>query len=214
MNLLLNICINDEAPEKTQLEKLSTTAVGNCEKAGPVEVKPKCEAIEKCSFGEKCCRLLQIRTDSRLELKTLEYDGEFSAKPNPFGPFANFYTPNPSRDGSVDVISYNMNPNVEYLLVGVETKFPNLKVYDAANCSIREIFWENFELLARLEFIHLANNKISAVENFAKTFGRLKRMPLKFLDLGMYFFGFLLKILAMLFHLQQTTASSLWQPVC
>lgn len=174
MNLLLNACINDEAFDKTGLETLSKVADEHCNKTGSVEVKPRCEVIEKCSIGERCCRLLHFKTDSRLELKTLEYDGEFSKKSS-----------DPSSDRTVDVITYNNNPSVEYLLIGVQRTFPSLKVYDASNCSIREIFWGNFKWLTRLEFIYLANNKITAIEDFAKTFGYLSRMPLKFLDLGL-----------------------------
>lgn len=131
-----NTCINEKFSDTGTLSK---NVDENCEKIDPVDVKPFCEAIEKCPLGEKCCRLSMFKSATR-ELRNLEH----------------------VYDMNVDAISYNNNPNAESLLV-VSFLFPNLKIYDASNCSIREIFWVNFKGFYELESINLANNRISAL---------------------------------------------------
>lgn len=164
VNLMGNTCISEDfadAYTKTLFDRLSRIVNFKhwnleCGKTESAEVKPICEVIEKCSLGEKCCRLSKFESASRLELLTLEQ----------------------YWDSEIDVIFYDNNPKVEYLLATVGVKFGNLKVYDASNCAVREIFWENFKWTDKVEFINLANNQISAL-----TGEMYDRMPLKSLDL-------------------------------
>lgn len=151
--MISNPCINRAYADVT---KFTTFFVKNCEKTESEEVKPKCEVRQKCAIGEKCCLLSKFKTDSRLDLKELvtEYDKD------------------------VDAISYEKNPNVEFLLVIEGWRFPKLTAYDASNCSVREIFSRDFEGFPNLESINLANNQISALNEVF-----FDKMPLKHLDL-------------------------------
>lgn len=136
-NFLSNTCINGYFYDAATLQMVVKE---NC-KAPYVEppTKPICDQFEKCPFGEKCCLLSKFQSKSPLELKRLEHN---------------------NSDSEVDAISYNNNPNIEYLLERFSW-FPNLKVYDASNCAVREIFWENFYTFDHLETLNLANNQIS-----------------------------------------------------
>lgn len=110
-----------------------------------------------------------FKSFSRMELKKLEHESS--------------ETEVSSYDEEVDVdaISYNNNQNVEYLLVGVGMIFDMLIMYDASNCAVREIFWNNFVFFRILESINLANNQIAAL-----TGDLLPKIPLKNLDLCKY----------------------------
>lgn len=154
VNFQSNACINAIFSD---LKSLSKAVDESCEQTDPAEVKPICEVIEKCSIGEKCCRLSKFKSSSRSDLKYLKHG---------------------RIDEEVDAVSYNSNPSVEYLLVSFEETFKNLKVYDASNCAVREIFWENFNWNS-LKSINLANNQITSLV------GEL-RLPLKNLDLCNY----------------------------
>lgn len=159
MNFLWNTCINGTFSDKSILFKVVEK---NCDKIA--EVKPICDVIEECRLGEKCCRLSKFNSVSRFERKKLEHEGV---------------------DEEVSIIFYDNNPKVEYLLVEVYKKFPNITVYDASNCAVRQIFFDNFELLFYLESINLANNQISTFVEFAML---NNRMPLKYLDLCNFIF--------------------------
>lgn len=153
-NLVSNICINEKFSEVNDLAYVINE---RCKATESAAAEPNCEVIEKCLFGKNCCRLSKFKSVSRLELKELEEDWENEQK--------------------IDVIQYNSNPDVEYLLKHVWL-FSRLKVYDASNCAVREIFWSNFEMCDKLEHINLANNQITSVVDVL-----FYRMPLKTLNL-------------------------------
>lgn len=155
INLLSNICINETFSD---LKALSNVVDRNCEKAA--EVEPICEVIKECPLGNRCCRLSKFKTNAHSELKDLTHY---------------------RMDAEVDAISYNNNSDVELLLSSMFFLFQNLKVYDASNCAVREVFFENFQWFKHLEIINLANNQISTL--FGKPF---HRMPLKNLNLCNY----------------------------
>lgn len=158
MNLLSNTCVNGTFFNKITL---ADVLYENCEKTEPAMVEATCEVIEKCAIGENCCILSKFKNDSPWELKWIEQE----------------------TDDKIDAIFYNSNQNVEYLLLNIYLSLRNLKVYDASNCSIREIFWVNFKRCYKLESINLANNQISALNE--KLF---EEMPLKILDLCNFIF--------------------------
>lgn len=167
VNLMSNICVDGSFSDS---DELSAVVRKTCEKTD-TEVKPSCEVIGKCALGEKCCQLSQFKSVSRLEWETLSLDDGF---------------------WGFDAITYNSNPNVEYLLAKISWTFSDIKAYDASNCSVREVLWINFFHLNKLESINLANNQISAL------IGELfDRMPLKVLNLcnyDFYFKNLLLKV--------------------
>lgn len=161
VNLMSNSCINGSFTDI--LDALSVIVDENCEKTD-FELKPFCEVTGKCALGEKCCQLSKFKSLSRLEWKTLSFDHDFG----------------------FDAIWYNSNPNIEYLLAKISWTFGDIKVYDASNCAVREVFWINFRGLSMLETVNLSNNQFTAVVREL-----FDQMPLKKLDLCNYFqFGF------------------------
>ena len=64
---------------------------------------------------------------------------------------------------SVKGITFSHIKNVKYLPVKVHKKFPNLVAYDAFNCSVQEIRYENFANLKELQYLGLQHNKISTI---------------------------------------------------
>lgn len=160
-NFMFNTCLNETYHNIEPLVNIKTT---NCEKSEPAltEVKPTCQVINKCSLGQRCCFLSKFKSSSSLVLQRLEKGDD---------------------NQEFDAVSYNSNPNVQYLLEAFANwAFWPLKVYDASNCAIREIFLENFDFFYDIESINLANNQISAVSSF------LIEIPLKHLNLCNYLF--------------------------
>lgn len=67
------------------------------------------------------------------------------------------------RDEEVEGIIFDRNVNIEYLPVKIHLQFPNLDIYNASRCSIKQISKENFENLSRLKSIELSGNKIQKI---------------------------------------------------
>jgi Leucine-rich repeat (LRR) protein len=65
------------------------------------------------------------------------------------------------------VIRLNFQPNekINYLLVKVADSFPNLEMYNALGCSVKEISKENFAGLKKLKFLNLNFNKIERINS-------------------------------------------------
>lgn len=101
-----------------------------------------------------------VKTDSNIFNSNMEIFGETSQ--------------------SVKGITFSHIKNVKYLPVKVHKKFPNLVAYNAFNCSVQEIRYENFENLKELQYLSLSYNKISTIPSDA--FKDL--IKLKFLLIG------------------------------
>lgn len=63
----------------------------------------------------------------------------------------------------MDSIIFHGNKNIQFLPISVHQKFPNLVAILAENCSILEIYRENFEKLTKLELLFLSGNKIYTI---------------------------------------------------
>jgi hypothetical protein len=66
-----------------------------------------------------------------------------------------------------EVLSFSFNDEIEYL-PKAHREISNLKIYDAAFCSIKKIFYENFEGLKDLSILMLCWNEIEIIPR--KTF--------------------------------------------
>lgn len=57
------------------------------------------------------------------------------------------------------------NKKIVYLPVGVGETFPNLLIYHARGCSIKEIMRKNFKSLSKLKILFLSNNQIENISS-------------------------------------------------
>lgn len=83
------------------------------------------------------------------------------------------------RDEEIEGITFEGNTRVEYLPYKIQMGFPNLLIYKANRCSIKQLSKENFEKLNRLKYIELSMNRIQKI--FGTTFkglGSLVRVDL------------------------------------
>jgi hypothetical protein len=85
------------------------------------------------------------------------------------------------HDESMEGLNFTMNKNISFLPEHVAEKFPNLLVFDAGFCTIRNISKKNFKDLRKLKFLILNNNAI--VKIAIDTFEDL--IDLESLDMGM-----------------------------
>ena len=80
----------------------------------------------------------------------------------------------------VKAVEITHNKNIEYLPVKVYEKFPNLAGYSAYNSLVKEIRYENFENLFKLQIVVLQNNQISNIPK--DTFKDLRSLKFLFMD--------------------------------
>lgn len=66
---------------------------------------------------------------------------------------------------TVSSLYFDFNQNIEFLPVDIELSFPRLFTLSAINCSLREIFPENFRNLKELRFLYLQENHIKSISN-------------------------------------------------
>ncbi|CAG9809783.1 unnamed protein product [Chironomus riparius] len=89
----------------------------------------------------------------------------------------------------VKALEITHNKNIEYLPVKVYEKFSNLAAYSAYNSAIKEIRYENFENLFKLQKLVLENNKISHIPKDA--FKNLNYLKYLLMDIGRLMIKFL-----------------------
>lgn len=75
------------------------------------------------------------------------------------------------RDEEIEGVTFEGNKKIEYLPNKMYLQFPNVLIYKASRCSIKQISRENFENLNRLKYIELAFNEIQKIS--ATTFEAL-----------------------------------------
>lgn len=68
-----------------------------------------------------------------------------------------------NSDANVQGLFFKFNKKIEFLPENTARKFPNLIVYDAEHCSIRQISKENFIGLTKLRGLTLFSNSITSV---------------------------------------------------
>lgn len=84
------------------------------------------------------------------------------------------------KDENLRGLRCNGNRNIDFLPVGVSTKFPNLIGYDASLCSIKTIKKANFRNLNKLKQIYLNGNQIELINS--DTFEGLTELGLIYLS--------------------------------
>ncbi|KAG5667020.1 hypothetical protein PVAND_015022 [Polypedilum vanderplanki] len=67
----------------------------------------------------------------------------------------------------ISAITMQDQKKIQSLPVKIASKFPNLKIYEAYNCSVMEVAKENFEKLVHLRAIDLQYNELIAVPETA-----------------------------------------------
>lgn len=68
---------------------------------------------------------------------------------------------------TIEALNFSDNKKISYLPVYVGENFPNLLVYDASSCTIKEISNQNFKSFRRLKQMFLENNQIEMIQNEA-----------------------------------------------
>lgn len=81
-------------------------------------------------------------------------------------------------------IDFSENRNIEFLPILLNLTFPNIKLYHAEKCAIKEISKRNFEGLVQLWGVYLKENQIYAI--LSATFEGL--INLKEIDLRKFYF--------------------------
>lgn len=95
------------------------------------------------------------------------------------------------HDEAVNGLYFQKNQKILYLPKHIDKIFPNLKVYDAYCCSIKEISKQNFENLQSLKVLMLRNNQIEKI--MSDTFQGLTNLEIIYLrknKIILYFFTF------------------------
>lgn len=76
------------------------------------------------------------------------------------------FTISARRDSTIERLQFR-NKNIIFLPTRVDKNFPNLKTYDAFDCSIKSISRENFRNLFKLIILNLNTNNISEISSDA-----------------------------------------------
>jgi Leucine-rich repeat (LRR) protein len=84
------------------------------------------------------------------------------------------------RDGFIKGLWFNSNKNIFYLPIHVVQKFPNLAIFHADDCNVKQISSANFKGLSKLKRLSLEHNQIQTM--MIDTFNDL--VNLEFLSLG------------------------------
>jgi Leucine rich repeat len=70
-----------------------------------------------------------------------------------------------TRNKSITGLSFTNNENIFFLPENVAEKFPNLLLYTAAKCSIKEVSCQNFKGLKYLKWLILQHNQIEKIKS-------------------------------------------------
>lgn len=95
----------------------------------------------------------------------------------------NFVVGDPSDD-EIGGIKFDENKNIEFLPYKIHMQLPNLIIYQASKCSIKQITKKNFEKLSRLKEIDMSFNQIRKISG--NTFRGLE--SLTFVDISKFIY--------------------------
>lgn len=134
VDLEANLCVNQIFLSEESVRGLSNTVSGACDKKG---TQIACEEI---SSQEKFCKM---RNYTIIRDITYTISDPFNEK--------------------VETMSFSNNRNIEFLPILLHQTFPNIYIFSASRCAIKEISKGNFENLVQLDSIYLEENEIYAV---------------------------------------------------
>lgn len=70
-----------------------------------------------------------------------------------------------AADENMKGLTFQGNKKVSVLPVKVSEKFPNLVVFDAGGCSLKQVYRENFKNLGKLQQLFMCCNQIEKIED-------------------------------------------------
>lgn len=73
----------------------------------------------------------------------------------------------PFNASNIKAFSAYNNKNIHFLPSNIADSFPDIVVFNVADCSIRGIFNENFRNLTKMEYLWLSHNKLSVIPDNA-----------------------------------------------
>lgn len=99
------------------------------------------------------------------------------------------FTISSPRDETLEVLRLYDNKKIQFLPEEVYKQFPNLFMYKAYNCSIKEVSKINFKLLPKLRLLDLSRNQIERIES--NTFEDLAAVQMISLCEKNFFYNFI-----------------------
>lgn len=90
-----------------------------------------------------------------------------------------WYSISSRADTNVGTLLFQGNREIYFLPINIAEKFVNLKLYNAADCSIEIIRKENFKALRNMRQLHLNRNRIEKVAS--DTFEDMTELELVYL---------------------------------
>lgn len=141
VNLEGNDCIDEYIQERDPLQRLSARIDRQCGYIESTTTDISCERIAPRRYS-KCCFL-----DNTTSIDTA--NSSFSG----------------IRDDSVREINFAHNKKIFFLPIRLNDKYPELRSYDAANCSVKAVSKQNFERMVNLKYLKLSRNEIETLDS-------------------------------------------------
>jgi Leucine-rich repeat (LRR) protein len=70
-----------------------------------------------------------------------------------------------SEDSNVKALDFGQNKNIEFLPSSPYQAFPSLELYNAPNCSVKSVTFQNFMKLNKLRGLYLYENQIETIKS-------------------------------------------------
>lgn len=141
VNLEGNECIDEYIQDKDPLQRSSARIDRQCGYIESTTTDVSCESIAPRRYS-KCCFL---NNATSIDTTNSSFSGV--------------------RDDSVREINLAHNKKINFLPIRVNDKYPELRSYDAANCSVKTIAKLNFERMVNLKYLKLSSNEIETLDS-------------------------------------------------
>lgn len=141
LNVEGNECIDEYIPTKEILMRSFARIDRQCGFIESTMTGISCESISPRRYN-KCCFL---DNSTSIENANTSFSGV--------------------RDDSVREINFAHNKKIYFLPIRVNDKYPELRSYDATNCSLKTISKQNFERMVNLKYLKLFLNEIEKLDS-------------------------------------------------